>query len=284
MTHQLLLLSRHGWATGPWMHPLVLFRVSDVRCGSASRHRLRKSTAYWGRGVSTLFQPFVNGLCGCCYLPRCFEFFNGFNRNHLNRAGGHLHPENNRGFRRLGLLSCTLKAHHGSFNIVLVVSFSSHPPLLPFTCGRPPPPTYTVPTIASELMNTISNLSDLWSFAYDLLVSLVLFAPLYFFLNAIYQLRLSPLSSIPGPWYAAISDFWLFSHAIRLQQCKTIHSLFAQYGPVVRIGPNKVAFCDLSVTKNVYVAHKFDKSDYYKSLLTFVFLINLVLALSNLRL
>jgi len=124
-------------------------------------------------------------------------------------------------------------------------------------------------------MNTISTLSDFTSFVYDLFISLVLFAPLYFLMHAIYQLRLSPLSSIPGPWYAAISDFWLFSHALRLQQCKTVHSLFARYGPVVRIGPNKVAFCDLSVTKNVYVAQKFDKSDYYKSLLTFVFLISL---------
>jgi len=120
-------------------------------------------------------------------------------------------------------------------------------------------------------MNTISTLSDLWSIGYDLFISFVLFAPLYFLLNAIYQLRLSPLSAIPGPWYAAVSDFWLFSHALRLQQSKTIHSLFARYGPVVRIGPNKVAFCDLSVTKNVYTAQKFDKSDYYKSLLTYVF-------------
>ena len=126
-------------------------------------------------------------------------------------------------------------------------------------------------------MNTISTLSGLGTFGYDLLVSFVLFAPLYLLLNVVYQLRLSPLSSIPGPWYAAISDFWLFSHALRLQQCKTLHSLFDRYGPVVRIGPNKVAFCDLSVTKNVYIAHKFDKSDYYKSLLTCVFLINLEL-------
>lgn len=147
-------------------------------------------------------------------------------------------------------------------------SLSPTPSCLSFPpYGRPHPSTYTVSTIASEPMNTISSLSDLGSFVYDLFISFVLFAPLYFLMHAIYQLRLSPLSSIPGPWYAAISDFWLFSHALRLQQCKTIHSLFARYGPVVRIGPNKVAFCDLSVTKNVYIAQKFDKSDYYKSLL-----------------
>ena len=34
--------------------------------------------------------------------------------------------------------------------------------------------------------------------------------------------------------------------------------------------PNKVAFCDLSSMRNVYSIYKFDKSTYYKSLLTYV--------------
>ncbi|KAI0053770.1 cytochrome P450 [Auriscalpium vulgare] len=91
---------------------------------------------------------------------------------------------------------------------------------------------------------------------------------LYIVLNAIYQLVLSPLSDIPGPWYAAISDFWLTTHVLRLQQCRTIDALFEEYGPVVRVGPNKVVFNDLSTTKSVYTVHKFDKSTYYKSVLT----------------
>ncbi|KAH9077004.1 cytochrome P450 [Lactarius deliciosus] len=94
------------------------------------------------------------------------------------------------------------------------------------------------------------------------------FVVLYFVLCAIYQLCLSPLCDIPGPWYAAISDFWLTTHVLRLQQCRTIHTLFEVYGPVVRVGPNKVVFNDLSTTKNVYSLLKFDKSAYYKSLLT----------------
>ncbi|KAH9179522.1 cytochrome P450 [Lactarius sanguifluus] len=94
------------------------------------------------------------------------------------------------------------------------------------------------------------------------------FVALYFVLCAIYQLCLSPLCDIPGPWYAAISDFWLTTHVLRLQQCRTIHTLFEVYGPVVRVGPNKVVFNDLSTTKNVYSLLKFDKSAYYKSLLT----------------
>jgi len=97
------------------------------------------------------------------------------------------------------------------------------------------------------------------------------FVALYFILCALYQLCFSPLCDIPGPWYAAISDFWLTTHVLRLQQCSTIDTLFKKYGPVVRVGPNKVVFNDLSTTKNVYSVLKFDKSKYYKSLLTFAF-------------
>ncbi|PBK94016.1 cytochrome P450 [Armillaria gallica] len=90
----------------------------------------------------------------------------------------------------------------------------------------------------------------------------------YIALYAIYNAFLSPLSAIPGPWYAAISDIWLTVHVVRLEQCQTIQSLFEKYGPVVRVGPNKVVFNDLSTMRNVYSVHKFDKSPYYKSLLT----------------
>jgi len=92
----------------------------------------------------------------------------------------------------------------------------------------------------------------------------------YFLIHAIYNLFLSPLSAIPGPWYYAISDFWLITHVFRLQQCKAIQNLFEIYGPVVRVGPNKIVFRDISTMRNVYSVHKFDKSNFYKSLLTYV--------------
>ena len=113
----------------------------------------------------------------------------------------------------------------------------------------------------------------MFSLAYsNVSVTLVAFAALIilFLARAIYLLFFSPLSAIPGPWYAAVSDFWILTHVLRLQQCKTVHELFEIYGPVVRIGPNRVVFKDLSTTKSVYSVHKFDKSVYYKSLLTCV--------------
>lgn len=94
----------------------------------------------------------------------------------------------------------------------------------------------------------------------------------------LYRLFFSPLSAIPGPWYAAVSDLWITSHVVRMQQCRTVQSLFEKYGPVVRIGPNKVAFCDATTMRSVYCVHKFDKSAYYKSLLTYA-----ILSYSSLR-
>ncbi|KAF9443296.1 cytochrome P450 [Macrolepiota fuliginosa MF-IS2] len=90
----------------------------------------------------------------------------------------------------------------------------------------------------------------------------------YILIRAIYNLFFSPLSAIPGPWYAAVSNLWLNIHVIRLRQCKTIQELFEAYGPVVRVGPNKIVFRDISTMRTVYSLHKFDKSTYYKSLLT----------------
>lgn len=87
---------------------------------------------------------------------------------------------------------------------------------------------------------------------------------------AVYRLFFSPLAGLPGPWYAAVSDLWITTHVVRMQQCRVVQDLFDTYGPVVRIGPNKVAFCDATTMRSVYCVHKFDKSSYYKSLLTCV--------------
>ncbi|OAX38861.1 cytochrome P450 [Rhizopogon vinicolor AM-OR11-026] len=86
--------------------------------------------------------------------------------------------------------------------------------------------------------------------------------------HATYNLFVSPLSSIPGPWYAAISNLWITTHVLRLQQCKINHRLLDRYGPVVRVGPNKIIFKDLTSQRSIYSVHKFDKSTFYKGFLT----------------
>lgn len=114
-------------------------------------------------------------------------------------------------------------------------------------------------SLSRSLLNT--------SFSTFLLLALSS-AVLYFLAAAIYHSFFSPLAALPGPWYASISDFWLITHVLRLRQCRAIQELFESYGPVVRVGPNKVVFCDAAATRSVYCVHKFDKSTYYKSLLT----------------
>ncbi|KAJ7463614.1 cytochrome P450 [Mycena latifolia] len=74
-----------------------------------------------------------------------------------------------------------------------------------------------------------------------------------------------PLSNVPGPWYAAVSDLWLTSHTFRFQNTEIIHELLKKYGPVVRIGPDKVAFCDAEVMRDIYLVQKFEKSQFYKA-------------------
>ena len=48
----------------------------------------------------------------------------------------------------------------------------------------------------------------------------------------------------------------------------TVHKLFEAYGPIVRIGPNRIAFKDTAGVKAVYSVLKFDKGPSYLKLKT----------------
>jgi hypothetical protein len=127
------------------------------------------------------------------------------------------------------------------------------------------------PLVPFPQMPSIFAIQLLPSLSHILVVSVVsvCLPCLYLILRAICYLLFSPLSKIPGPWYAAVSDFWLTTHVLRLEKCKTIQKLFEVYGPVVRVGPNKVVFCDFSAMHTVYSVLKFDKSPHYKGLLAY---------------
>ena len=127
-------------------------------------------------------------------------------------------------------------------------------------------PLYNGPLI---IMTLAIQLSASWFFNH-LLLAATSAVFVYFLIRSFYNLFLSPLSAIPGPWYFAISDFWLTLHILRLRQCMAIQELFDIYGPVIRVGPNKVVFRDVQTMRNVYSVYKFDKSSFYKSLLTYV--------------
>ncbi|KAI0327041.1 cytochrome P450 [Cubamyces sp. BRFM 1775] len=84
--------------------------------------------------------------------------------------------------------------------------------------------------------------------------------------SVLYNVFLSPLSAIPGPWYAAATDIWLLYHAAQFKQCGALHSMLQRYGPIVRVGPRKVVFCDTGAIKSVYCVNKLHKSSFYKAL------------------
>ncbi|KAH7099665.1 cytochrome P450 [Auriculariales sp. MPI-PUGE-AT-0066] len=79
---------------------------------------------------------------------------------------------------------------------------------------------------------------------------------------AAYRAFFGPLKDLPGPWYTKISDFWLTLNELVLRQPLYIDGLFAQYGPIVRLGPKTVAFLDASAAKSVY---KFPKDAWYRA-------------------
>lgn len=149
-----------------------------------------------------------------------------------------------------------------------------HLPLLPFKSdpAAPPPPLFPNIVVFPHAMSSMISFSPSW-FSHNLFLAAASIAFTYILIRAFYNLFLSPISAIPGPWYAALSDFWMTTHVLRLRKCKVVQELFEIYGPVVRIGPNKVVFKDVSMMRSVYTVHKFDKSSYYKGLLTYVFLV-----------
>lgn len=57
-----------------------------------------------------------------------------------------------------------------------------------------------------------------------------------------HRLFLSPLSRIPGPRLAALSNIWYASHARNGTTAALAKRLHQLYGPVVRVGPEEVWF------------------------------------------
>lgn len=77
---------------------------------------------------------------------------------------------------------------------------------------------------------------------------------------------LSPLRSIPGPFWARFSNLWYFN---RLRKGRFEHeniALHQEYGPIVRLGPNHYSISDATSVKKIYgPGSKFAKSAWYDS-------------------
>ena len=69
-----------------------------------------------------------------------------------------------------------------------------------------------------------------------------------------YRLYLHPLANFPGPRLAAVSTLWRAYHQV-WRDGKLIHTtkrLHKRYGPVIRISPNELDFCDPAAFFDIY--------------------------------
>ncbi|EMD95336.1 hypothetical protein COCC4DRAFT_44371 [Bipolaris maydis ATCC 48331] len=94
--------------------------------------------------------------------------------------------------------------------------------------------------------------------------ALIIAPVLYILFRLIYALFLSPCRKIPGPFLARITGLWEAKKVVEGDSHKAIIKLHEQYGPVVRIAPNRYDFDTLEATKIIYrIGNAFPKSKYY---------------------
>ncbi|MCJ1358190.1 MAG: hypothetical protein MMC33_008189 [Icmadophila ericetorum] len=116
-------------------------------------------------------------------------------------------------------------------------------------------------------MSSIASVLDL-NLTRSSIVSLLFVALLVAFIGAIVcRLYFHPLSKIPGPKLAALTE-WYESYwdvVKRGQYTFEIGRMHERYGPIVRVGPNEVHINDPSFIEELYVAggKKRDKVDSY---------------------
>ncbi|KAK4047062.1 hypothetical protein OIV83_005625 [Microbotryomycetes sp. JL201] len=79
--------------------------------------------------------------------------------------------------------------------------------------------------------------------------------------RAIYFAFASPLAKVPGPFACKVSGIPEFVNTlIRGRRSEWIYELHQQYGPVVRIAPNTLAFAEPAAAKTIYTGNGFLKS------------------------
>ncbi|KAH7376903.1 cytochrome P450 [Plectosphaerella cucumerina] len=85
----------------------------------------------------------------------------------------------------------------------------------------------------------------------------------------VYQLFLSPLRRVPGPFLARITQWWEYVIVFRGKSHQDYIRLHEEYGPIVRVGPNRYSFTSRQAVKKIYeLGGKYIKSDYYTPLLS----------------
>ncbi|KAH7097758.1 cytochrome P450 [Auriculariales sp. MPI-PUGE-AT-0066] len=85
--------------------------------------------------------------------------------------------------------------------------------------------------------------------------------------KTIWNLWVSPLarSGVPGPAYAAISNLWYEWVGVRFVKAHKVHALFESYGPIVRVGPNRIVVNDPDTVHEIHRSHAYVKGEWYEN-------------------
>jgi hypothetical protein len=69
---------------------------------------------------------------------------------------------------------------------------------------------------------------------------------------AVYQVAISPLAKIPGPFWASLTPFWKLYAFSQGDFHERILALHGKYGKFVRIAPTEVIISDGSAIREIY--------------------------------
>ncbi|PIA18530.1 cytochrome P450 [Coemansia reversa NRRL 1564] len=73
----------------------------------------------------------------------------------------------------------------------------------------------------------------------------------------------NPLGHIPGPWYTKVTGIVRKYHAWRHSEHHYYMKLFERYGPIVRVGPNRVGVGEIEMFRKLMSTYDMPKSQMY---------------------
>ncbi|KIW92108.1 uncharacterized protein Z519_07092 [Cladophialophora bantiana CBS 173.52] len=94
-------------------------------------------------------------------------------------------------------------------------------------------------------------------------LAIAIFAVTRFILQAIYNVFLHPIASVPGPWLAKVFGAYMAPAQAGLHRAQTLRSLHDKYGPVVRIGTNEVSISEWTAYRQIYSQKGSNKTHHF---------------------
>ncbi|KAK6501991.1 hypothetical protein TWF481_009809 [Arthrobotrys musiformis] len=125
-------------------------------------------------------------------------------------------------------------------------------------------------TTIHPLLSSFLSLAPSNKLLYGSTAFLTSYVVLYMPIRFIYRVYFDPLSGVPGPKSALVSEnlnklYWIVVPWRKGTEAFTLRELHDRYGPIVRTGPRHLSFNDIEVYNQIYkVNTKFPKSlDFY---------------------